>query len=148
MISLTSINTVCSSSKLLQKSKWLKKMGCAPPAPPSKSASALKKNNKCISRCRKTANYLEILNFTFQKEACFLKLRNIPNNTKDSLRIYQTTVMGLDMLFKHVFRLNILLQLKIKLSMLYRSKTYPKGWSNPKLFHLSKLQIYVTNHVS
>ena len=41
MISLTSINTVCSSSKWLQKSKWLqnKRGATPPPKPPSKSAS-------------------------------------------------------------------------------------------------------------
>ena len=41
MISLTLINTVCSSSKLLQKNKWLKNRGALTPSHPSKSVSVM-----------------------------------------------------------------------------------------------------------
>ena len=40
MISLTSVNSVCSSSKWSQKNKWLQEKGVrVPPAPHTKSAS-------------------------------------------------------------------------------------------------------------
>ena len=67
MISLNSINTVCSSSTRSQKNKWLQKRGCGRPKPTSKYPSVYYDKFICSSKPFNEFSQFRI--WTFNKKA-------------------------------------------------------------------------------